>query len=261
MVRSKKIFISHSSKDNDFASIIAETLRTRQRDIWFDEYDLGLGQFRPALESALASSYAFLLLLSEDALLSYWVNLEINAALTLEKEEAMIVVPAIISPCAVPLLLSGHKRLDFTVSDDAVTEIEYFLRILDYPTPPLPSRKQSIPQEPQVPHTAQPSYSIRDIKGKHVVIHQGEQTSYTYQFYGNTSASTYPQTHNDRARSEEIIIVLKDSLENGKPIGIEDIEKFIKIMYSINEKSRKVSPDVLADIRAICQYLNIQSFF
>ena len=38
-----KVFISHSSKDHDFISLLAERLRRDSVDVWFDEWELTAG--------------------------------------------------------------------------------------------------------------------------------------------------------------------------------------------------------------------------
>jgi len=258
MTYSEKIFISHSSKDNDFARAIADTLQIYGCDIWYDERNLGLGQFRYALETALAASSAFLLLLSENALQSYWVDLEINAALTREATGAMTVVLAIISPCTIPLLLSGHKLLDFTISDNPVTVLKEFLHLLDTrPISTPPSFEKSSQAGHLAPPTGQTSYSIGPINAKNVNIHQGDQA---YNFYGKSAFSSSVDERAYVAHSKKVIAILKQSLDSGNAVDIESIETFIKIMYTIYAQRIIISTEVKEDMRLLCKRLQILSF-
>lgn len=258
MPYSEKIFISHSSKDNDFARVIAETLHIYGRDIWYDERNLGLGQFRHALETALTDSGAFLLLLSENALQSYWVSLEINAALTREATGAMTVVLAIISPCTIPLLLSGHKLLDFTRSDNPVTVLKEFLRLLDTrPISTQPSFENARQAGHSTPPTGPTSYSIGTINAKNVNIHRGDQT---YNFYGNSTFSSGVDGCAYIAHSKKVIAILKQSLDSGNAVDIEGIETFIKIMYTIYAQRITISTELREDVRQLCKRLQILSF-
>ena len=253
-----KIFISHSSKDNDFVRAVAETLHVYGRDIWYDERNLGLGQFRYALEAALAESGAFLLMLSENALQSYWVNLEINAALTREAMGAMTVVLPIISPCAIPLLLSGHKLLDFTSSDNPVKVLKEFLHLLDtrpISTPPLFEKASQAMHS--TPPTGQTSYSIGTIKAKNVNIHQGDRT---YNFYSNSTFFSSVDERTYIAYSIKVIAIMKQLLDSGNTVDIEGIETFIKMMYTIYEQKITVSMELREDVRQLCERLQILSF-
>ena len=128
----KRIFISHSGKDNKIAEIIVKALREYSFDVWYDEHNLRFGYLRQQLEESLSTCQIFILLLSKDALQSLWVNREINAALSLEgRPEGLLIVPAVIEPCPIPPMLDGYRRLDFTSGRDPVIELRKFVQIVN----------------------------------------------------------------------------------------------------------------------------------
>jgi len=255
---SKKIFISHSSNDNNFARLIAETLKIYGREVWYDEYDLGLDQFRPVIEKALATSNLFLLLLSEHALQSYWVNLEINAALMLEEKRLMTVVLAPISTCAIPLLLSGHKLCDFTRGDPVNLLKDLLNKFDSLPTLTSPTYDHARSQDRSANPNESASYSIRDIKGKNVIINQGNQT---FNYFQSSYSINSEHSHSYVGYSQKVIDSIKETLDSGKLMLVKDIESFIKMMYYINEQGISISTEQIAEIRWVCRQLNILSFF
>jgi hypothetical protein len=157
MTHKKRIFVSHSSKDNEVARRIVRVLEEHGCDVWYDENDLEFGQFRQNIEKGLRTCQVFMVLLSENACKSKWVQREIDAALALETVgTGLLIVPVLLSSCTVPPLLAGYKRLDFTSGQDYATELDHFVRTVNeqprsaiahasFPEPPTKGRRPSRP--------------------------------------------------------------------------------------------------------------------
>ena len=62
-----KIFISHSSRDADWARSFARALKVRGVDVWFDEFVPPGESWREAIESGLRTSDVFVALVDADS--------------------------------------------------------------------------------------------------------------------------------------------------------------------------------------------------
>jgi hypothetical protein len=106
-----QVFISHSSRDNDFARDLANFLE-EGGDIrtFVDDHDIRHGEnFVSRIESGLQTD-AVLVVLSPDALGSEWVEKEWKAALA----SSIPLAPVLCRDCTPPKLLSGLHRFDAT---------------------------------------------------------------------------------------------------------------------------------------------------
>jgi hypothetical protein len=119
-----RVFISYASSDKPSARFIADALRQSGISTWFDEWEIRVGDsFVKRIEAAAKSSDYILLLLSPAAVDSYWVQSEINFALSRElKERAIRLVPVVVAECEIPLALRDRVWLDMR-GDDRETGI------------------------------------------------------------------------------------------------------------------------------------------
>ena len=113
------VFISYASSDKPSARFIADALRKSGIATWFDEWEIRVGDsFVKRIEAAAKSSDYILLLLSPAAVDSYWVQTEINFALSRElKERAIRLVPVLVADCEIPLALRDRVWLDMRGND------------------------------------------------------------------------------------------------------------------------------------------------
>src|SRR5207302_5970780 len=78
----QEVFLSHSSKDREIASRIADVLRDRGVPVWYSETNLrGAQQWHDEIGQALKRCDWFLLILSKPATRSKWVKRELMYAL------------------------------------------------------------------------------------------------------------------------------------------------------------------------------------
>ena len=79
-------FISYSSKDDEFARRLHADLQAKGVRCWFAKEDLRIGdKFRPRIDEAIRLHDKLLLILSEDAVNSTWVEDEVESALEKER--------------------------------------------------------------------------------------------------------------------------------------------------------------------------------
>jgi hypothetical protein len=81
-----KIFVSHSTQDNDFATRLVNHLNAAEAQAWMDTNDAGAGNFQQRINEALADCEWFLLVLTRNALASPWVRQEVDAANRLKNQ-------------------------------------------------------------------------------------------------------------------------------------------------------------------------------
>ena len=112
-----KIFISYTSngKDDTIANFLYTDLSSEGHTVWMDQWDITVGQSIPGeVNKALAESDFMLLLLSEAAVNSYWVNAEWQAMFINEmKKEKVSILPLLLEDCEVPALLHSKKYANF----------------------------------------------------------------------------------------------------------------------------------------------------
>jgi len=123
----KKVFISYSRKDVNFARRLAADLEEAGFDVWWDISDLkGGDDWVRFIPTAIESSQYFVVLLSPASIQSEWVAKEYSYALRLRKK----VVPAMIKPCDVPFALNTINYVDF-VHDEYEVALNKLLKALD----------------------------------------------------------------------------------------------------------------------------------
>lgn len=115
------IFISHSHQDKDFVDVLAANLIQRREHVWVDRWELKVGDsLIDKLQSAIKTASALLIVLSKASVASQWCTKELNAGLIRELEERRVVVlPALLEDCEIPLFLREKKYADFRRDFDA----------------------------------------------------------------------------------------------------------------------------------------------
>ena len=113
---SKKIFISHSSKDKVFVRKLASDLKNIGHNVWLDEWEIKIGEcIISKIEDGIKSSDYVIIVLSENSVKSGWVEREWKSKYWDEiKNNQILVLPAIIEECEIPNLLKTKRYADFT---------------------------------------------------------------------------------------------------------------------------------------------------
>jgi hypothetical protein len=86
-------FISYSSKDQDFAERLHADLQNKGVRCWFAPHDLPIGaKTWDAIDEAIRLRDKLLLILSENSIVSDWVEDEVNKAFAEERERKQLVL-------------------------------------------------------------------------------------------------------------------------------------------------------------------------
>lgn len=87
----RDVFISHASEDKDFARPLAEHLRSANISVWFDEYELKLGDsLRRRIDDGLKQSRHGLVIMSRHFFKKDWPQRELDALFSLETKDRRI---------------------------------------------------------------------------------------------------------------------------------------------------------------------------
>lgn len=116
----RKVFISHSSEDKLFVRRLVDELTKRDLPVWFDERAMGVGDsIVTGISTGLSEADYLLVVLSRNSVGSSWVQNELNAALMEEaSSKDIVVLPAVIDDCEIPILLRDRIYADFRKSFD-----------------------------------------------------------------------------------------------------------------------------------------------
>ena len=103
-------FLSHSSVDAEVARRLARDLRAAGVDVWYDEWEIKLGDsLRRKIDAGIDAADYFLVLLSPASLKSEWVQTELDAGLVKRIEGKCRLIPILwdVSSDDVPATLKG----------------------------------------------------------------------------------------------------------------------------------------------------------
>lgn len=110
-----RIYISHSNADNVFTRRLSDDLRAAGAEIWADFGSLSGGGFVQVMNEELSRSDWLIVVVSRDAVASHWVQMEVEAALSLVHGGQMKgIIPVTAAPAAMPPLWNVYKGVDAT---------------------------------------------------------------------------------------------------------------------------------------------------
>ncbi|MBA2680120.1 MAG: protein kinase [Ktedonobacteraceae bacterium] len=113
-----RIFVSHSSKDNEFGmKLVQDLCRVLGSDdaVWYDTYGglHGGMTWWNTIKQELSTRNTFVVILSPDAVESKWVNDEINIAWHLRNTTGKRIIPVMYRSCNIDLDLSTLQVISF----------------------------------------------------------------------------------------------------------------------------------------------------
>ena len=120
MTSGKKIFLSHSHNDREFAERLARALVVHGQDVWFDKWDIQPGDsiVNKIFEEGLASAAAFAIVLSKESVRSSWVREELNVATIRRIEDLVRVMPILKEDVEIPISLRTLHWVDMRTDFD-----------------------------------------------------------------------------------------------------------------------------------------------
>jgi hypothetical protein len=103
--------VPHSSRDKGFAVSLAADLGNIGHYIWLDEWEIRVGESIPTkINQGIEQSDVLIVVLSEHAVASHWVEREWQAKYWQEVDSGRItVIPVLHRPCTVPALLRSKN--------------------------------------------------------------------------------------------------------------------------------------------------------
>lgn len=114
------VFLSHSSRDKPFVSRLAIDLKSKGVPVWFDQWELKVGDsLSERIEHGISQSGWLAVVISKNSVSSDWVQKELRAAQARElRDKSVFVLPIIIDDCEIPLFLLDKLYADFRSSYD-----------------------------------------------------------------------------------------------------------------------------------------------
>ena len=114
------IFISYSHKDKDFVDRLCHNLSDNKHHLWLDRWELKPGDsLVDSVQTALASSGAVIVILSNSYVQSNWCKKEWTSTLVRELDGAgNIIIPVLKEDCDIPLFLKDKMYADFRTNLD-----------------------------------------------------------------------------------------------------------------------------------------------
>jgi hypothetical protein len=140
-----RIFVSHSSQDDDFGTRLVENLRSAlggETAVWYDSRGglRGGDDWWPKIVKELTACNVFIVVLSPDAMASPWVNDEINLAWRQKNSPTrMRIIPVLYRPCQVRPDLLNLQIIRFTTYEETFQDLLIALG-LSVESVPAPAR-------------------------------------------------------------------------------------------------------------------------
>jgi hypothetical protein len=109
------VFISYSHKDKEFVEKLALNLIRDKTWVWLDEWEIAAGEsLIERIQSLIQGASVLVAVFSKAAVESIWCKREVTAGIQRELEEKkVLIVPAILEDCELPLFLRDKKFADF----------------------------------------------------------------------------------------------------------------------------------------------------
>jgi len=111
-------FISYSSKDKDFAEKLANDLMEKKVGVWFDEWEIRVGDsLIEKIGREIRENDYLIVVLSPNSVASEWVKKELAEAMQREISEKRVVVLSVLyRQCQLPPFLKDKRYADFATS-------------------------------------------------------------------------------------------------------------------------------------------------
>jgi hypothetical protein len=108
------VFVCHASEDKSKARSLAKSLKAIGSDVWFDEWEIRVGDsIVEKINDALSKVTHLLVLLSKDSCTKAWVKKEWSAALMRQlADNSISVLPVRLDDHAVPAILADLRYAD-----------------------------------------------------------------------------------------------------------------------------------------------------
>ncbi len=109
-----RLFVCHASEDKPVASAFAAFLHERGTHVWFDQWEIRVGDsIVQKVSDALAEATHLAILLSSTSITKPWVQREMSSALMRQLADRSIsVLPLLLDDCVIPAILADIRYAD-----------------------------------------------------------------------------------------------------------------------------------------------------
>jgi hypothetical protein len=114
----RDVFLSYSIQDRDFAERLARDLVDFRLKVWWDRWEMRVGDSLVAkIQEGIQSSSWLAVVLSPNSVESHWVRRELASTIVDEiSNDRVRVLPLLIADCVIPLFLRDKLYADFRTS-------------------------------------------------------------------------------------------------------------------------------------------------
>lgn len=143
-----KVFISYSYQDKPFVDWLVTHLKDNDVDIWYDKSEINIGDsIIEKIEKGIKVASIYIIVLSEAAIKSKWVNYELNNALLYKaQKEGLKILPILIESIEIPVTLRTIKYADFTKNKgEALNELIQIIKLTQRNFPQIPNWDELTP--------------------------------------------------------------------------------------------------------------------
>src|SRR3989442_10851082 len=100
MSKMPNVFISYSRSDRKDVEEIAQKLISRGIRVWYDQWEIGIGDsIVQKINDGISSADYLLVALSSASVKSHWVQEELSAATALLAEKGSFILPVLLDDC------------------------------------------------------------------------------------------------------------------------------------------------------------------
>jgi hypothetical protein len=149
--KKRRVYLAHATEDKALARPIAEGLIARSIDVWYDQWEIGLGDsVRRKMEEGLGDCTHFVALLTHSSLKKPWVNEELDAGLlaAVEGTACFVGLRSDIELAELPPLLKNRLAPELVLTEEGLDALAaQIYGVTDKPAlGPAPRYVQSEPQ-------------------------------------------------------------------------------------------------------------------
>jgi hypothetical protein len=161
------VFLSHTETDKDIVLPIGAFLESKGFDVWIDKWRMTAGDsLIKKIGDGIEASNRLIVCLTPQSVESEWVKKEVSTGLVMEIAEEKglgekFVIPALLSPCNVPIMLRDKVYVNFTNKAFPAACEELIAGITDKPSGPTDARLEN-----RITRT----YIRRGAPGKHALV-------------------------------------------------------------------------------------------
>lgn len=244
MPKVKQVFISHATKDAEFAHRLADDLQRRGVQVWIAPDSIQPGEsWVSAIERGLQESSHMVVVLTPAALDSQWVKKETEIAITLERKRNIQIIPLDIEQCAVPLLLSSYQMISFSDYNAGFKQLTKTLNLRRV-GPKQESSAEDRTAKYQVYRAENGRYyfQLRAETGESVLVSEGYSTQVACLYGINDVKKNAPRDERyKRGKAADGLLYFRLVAPNGQVIGTSPMYTSVSAREKAIERIKRIA--------------------